>query len=356
MSAVDQPAAGTDGPPVQLMIELTSACNLRCPHCYVSAGDGRVRQLPARHLHELLGEFAALGGKRVTFSGGEPTIYPGWRPAIRYARFVGLDPCLLTNGTRLSTEDLDFLAGLDARVAVSLDAADPTVHDAVRGSGSFAKTLDVLRGLVDRGLGSRTTLCFTPMALNVGELAGVVALATRLGVATVYVSLLEDRGRASSAIEDLALSDDDKASLLFAVVSLRLRYPDVALDVPNLHLFPERLLGEELEAEAIDRTIRVTAEGDVYLSAYLEGAPFRLGRYRPGSLSGMWHSPRVRGHMLRASARRSLVPSCTRCLAWEWCRGGSAVLAWAANGTFFGVDGFCAAKRRLVAELDGSSR
>jgi MoaA/NifB/PqqE/SkfB family radical SAM enzyme len=338
-------------PPVKLIVEMTSACNLRCPHCYVSAGEGRFEQVPPPLLHGLLEEFAEMGGQSVTLSGGEPTVHPGWQPALRYARYVGLDACLLTNATRLDSRNLDLLTELGTRVAISLDGASPAVHDAIRGAGMYARTMSAIRDLIARGGGPKVTICFTPMATTFRELSGIVSLATDLGVETIYVSLLEDRGRASGDLERLGLNDAERAELIFTVFSLQQRYPDLFLDCPNLALFPERLTGEDLRAEELDRTIRVTAAGDVYLSAYVDDTRFRLGSYGPGSLSTMWHDGRVARHLSDAAARTALLVGCQACPGWDYCLGGSAVLALAEHGSFLAVDEFCSAKRRIVAEL-----
>ncbi|MEN8261001.1 MAG: radical SAM protein, partial [Pseudomonadota bacterium] len=193
--------------PLQLFLELTSACNLACHHCYVSAGEGEVRQIPGPLLQQLLLEFQALGGVYATFSGGEPTLHKSWKPAMRFARFIGLDTMLLTNGTTLRAQDIDFLRELDSQVAISLDAGNPIAHDAIRGEGTFEKTLARLEQLSAKGMGSNVTLCFTPMACNYRLLPEIVSLADRLGIGTVYLSLLEDRGRAKNGFGSITLDN-----------------------------------------------------------------------------------------------------------------------------------------------------
>jgi radical SAM protein with 4Fe4S-binding SPASM domain len=338
-------------PPLQLFLELTTACNLCCSHCYLRAGEGKAHALPASDIHGLLGEFQALGGEYVSFSGGEPTLYREWRPVMRYARYLGLDTMLVTNGIRLDDGDIRFLADIEADVAVSLDGAVSSTNDAIRGAGSFARTTTSLQRLFDAGLGPKLTLCFTPSIENYRELSGIVKLADRIGIGTVYVSLLELRGRAADAKERLALDAEAKQKLVFTVYALQDRHPGIALECLNLRYFTERLHGHNINGDCLDRTVRVTSDGELYLTAYLDDELFHLGHYASQPLHQLWYSEKVRSAFQAADQRKETVAECRDCLARLWCQGGSATFAWAAHGRFDAVDGFCEAKQMLIQEL-----
>lgn len=359
MSPVDNPVdqsnipSGAMPPPVQLFLELTSACNLRCIHCYVHAGEGKTQQLQPAALHTIIRDFHEMGGGFITFSGGEPTLYHGWRAAIKYARYLGLEIVLLTNAMTMSTSDIQFLADFDIHVALSLDGALPKTHDAIRGQGSFEQTLAIAQTFGVIGMGPSLTICFTPMATNYHELPSIVTLASEIGAGRVYLSVLENRGRASSNFRQFALSLEDKQRLLYSIYSLQKRYPQVQIQCTNLRFFPERLNGIELDGDSLDRTIRVTAKGEVFLTAYLDAEPFYLGLYKDGYLQEMWYSPKVSSAFNEATHRRISIPLCINCECWHWCRGGSAALAWAENGTFFSVDSYCTAKKAVVKEILG---
>lgn len=341
--------------PIQLFLEMTSACNLRCGHCYVRAGEGRTRQIRHLHLHEMLREFKELGGEFVTFSGGESTLYREWRASLRCAAILGLAPTLLTNATLLDEDDIFFVREVGARIAASLDGATSVTNDLVRGEGSFDKTVRSLRMVVAAGMGSSTILCFTPMAKNVTELPGVVEFAAEAGIGTVYLSLLEDRGRANDAGSELSLSRAQKEELLWTIYTLQRDCPEVELDCPNLRFFTERLRGIDIDADSLDRTIRVTADGDVFLTAYLDDEPFHLGRYETGNLAELWYSNKVASALHAAAGRRSSIAECQSCSAAQWCRAGCATFAWRRNGTFFGVDSYCEPKQDLIGKMLGNA-
>ena len=117
--------------PLMVKIKLTWRCNLACEMC-----DYWRQDLPTPLTTDLvtrtLDELAALGCRKVHFSGGEPTLRPDLPDLIAHARRLKLRVTLTTNGTLL-TRDLArrlVKAGLNS-VCVSIDSpvrSDPRPH------------------------------------------------------------------------------------------------------------------------------------------------------------------------------------------------------------------------------------
>ncbi|MEO5851450.1 MAG: radical SAM protein, partial [Nocardioides sp.] len=118
-------------------------CNLACLYCCAeSSPKATSRRLPVEVAQEAFAEFAALGGRELFLTGGEPFMHPDLGELVRAGE--GLDRTILTNamvfakGTRRQTlEELDRAVVLQ----VSLDSATPEVHDRQRGAGSWARAL-----------------------------------------------------------------------------------------------------------------------------------------------------------------------------------------------------------------------
>jgi len=70
-----------------------------------------------------LDEVVGAGVRRVTFSGGEPTLHPDLLGMLRHARGVGLQTSIITNAVRLTD---NMLAELDV-VGITLDAVNEAV-------------------------------------------------------------------------------------------------------------------------------------------------------------------------------------------------------------------------------------
>jgi len=136
-----------------------SRCNLSCTHCFVSSGPDADRHasMPRAAVAARVAEGMALGAREFYFTGGEPFLNPDL-PAI-VADTLEVAPCtVLTNGTLFTERRLAELRRLsdDSRysleIRVSFDGEDAAAHDAVRGAGTFARTLDGLRRAAEAGL------------------------------------------------------------------------------------------------------------------------------------------------------------------------------------------------------------
>jgi len=87
--------------PVFMEIGLTDKCNMACYWCITELGrDNKFgKHLNIDSLKRYLKDFAAMGGKAVTYAGqGEPTFYPHFEEAVRGAKDAGLQLGMMTNG------------------------------------------------------------------------------------------------------------------------------------------------------------------------------------------------------------------------------------------------------------------
>lgn len=101
--------------PIHMRIGIMGACNMRCNFCnFHSPNEENFYDLfsfkdsiPTAKAIALLTEFAATGGRAVTFCGsGECTIHPGYVEICRAAHAAGLRIGLINNGSRLHRDEL----------------------------------------------------------------------------------------------------------------------------------------------------------------------------------------------------------------------------------------------------------
>lgn len=90
----------------QLDIELTERCNNNCLHCYINlpAHDHKARkkELSTKILKKILLEAAALGCRRIRFTGGEPLLRHDFEELYVFARRLALRVMLSTNATLIT--------------------------------------------------------------------------------------------------------------------------------------------------------------------------------------------------------------------------------------------------------------
>ena len=193
-----------------IVFELTQACNQRCRFCYNYWRDGSTplpppdRALCRRTLKKLLSQ-ASVG--TISFSGGEPTLMPGYLDLALMCRFKGSHVNILTNGTQLTESDILNMKeiGLGA-VQVPLLSADAGVHEHLTSlPGSWEKAVNTLRS-VARIMPGRAYAVLVITKVNAPGIPATLELLHSLGVTGVMVNRFNLGGMGLKHREELVLS------------------------------------------------------------------------------------------------------------------------------------------------------
>ncbi|MFA7283896.1 MAG: radical SAM protein [Candidatus Omnitrophota bacterium] len=139
--------------PKVLQLLVTDDCNFDCVYCYVK--DRNTSRMPLEKCLDILFQAKALGVRIVTFSGGEPFLYRGFRELLARAAELGLGIEILTNGSLIDREWMDFLEGLDKKTRLSLVfkfSHDRETYRRHTGSDNFEKLVSCIRDCRKRGL------------------------------------------------------------------------------------------------------------------------------------------------------------------------------------------------------------
>ena len=142
---------------------LTRTCNLKCVHCYTdSEATAYSGELTSDECKAVLDDLAAFAIPAVLFSGGEPLVRPDFFELAEYARSLDLHVVISTNGTLIDRPAAERFKELGfAYVGISLDSANPAIHDKFRGvDGAFERAMQGVRHCVAIGqkVGLRLTL------------------------------------------------------------------------------------------------------------------------------------------------------------------------------------------------------
>lgn len=199
----------TSDRPLVLVWELTQACELACDHCRADARPERhPEELTTAEGKALLEGARAFGeGQLVVLSGGDPLARDDVMELVAYGTELGLRMTITPSGRRsLTPGRIEALAdaGLK-RMALSLDGATATAHDAFRGEeGSFAETVEAAKDASEVGipLQVNTTVCRE----TVEELPGIRELLGELGAVmwSVFFLVPVGRGRLLESLEPAA--------------------------------------------------------------------------------------------------------------------------------------------------------
>jgi uncharacterized radical SAM superfamily Fe-S cluster-containing enzyme len=139
------------------LLEVTDACNLRCPTCYASSGPERQAHRPLAQIERMLDRITANEGAPdvVQVSGGEPTIHPEFFEILDACRRRPIRHLMVnTNGVRIANEE-GFAARLASyapafEIYLQWDSAREGVLRTLRGADLRAvrrRALDTLNAL-----------------------------------------------------------------------------------------------------------------------------------------------------------------------------------------------------------------
>jgi selenobiotic family peptide radical SAM maturase len=145
-----------------LQWHLTQACDLHCRHCYDRTERVDVAFAEALEVLDDFDRFCRTKHVRgaITFSGGNPLLYPDFMPLYRAASKYGFALAILGNPTERPV--LEELVGIQKPEFFQLSLEGLAEHDeSVRGPGHFAQTLKCLAVLRKLGIYSMVMLTVT---------------------------------------------------------------------------------------------------------------------------------------------------------------------------------------------------
>jgi MoaA/NifB/PqqE/SkfB family radical SAM enzyme len=167
----------------KLWIYTNYDCNLRCSYCVAKSSPNAPRRaIGLANVKRLVDDSVALGFTDVFFTGGEPFILNDIYDMLAYAsarvKTTVLTNAMILRGLRL--EKLVAIANDNLIVQVSLDGGQPEHHDAYRGAGAWAKTVEGIQLLQERGFRVRLSTTETPA--NAAHLDTICAFHRSLGI------------------------------------------------------------------------------------------------------------------------------------------------------------------------------
>jgi MoaA/NifB/PqqE/SkfB family radical SAM enzyme len=186
--------------PFTIAWEVTRACAFACQHCRADAQHSRdPNELTTAEGRRLIDRLAQFGSPILVFTGGDPLMRRDLFELITYANEKGLRCSLTPTATALPTvERLEKArqAGI-RRLALSLDASIPSVHDQFRKvPGSWERTLRILHNARQAGISAQVNT--TVARHNLDLLPDMVPFIEEVGAVQWSLFFLVPTGRAQA--------------------------------------------------------------------------------------------------------------------------------------------------------------
>lgn len=308
--------------PQRLIVELTTACNLRCKTCYMSASLSQDDEMTTEEVTSLLRDAAAGGTETVAFIGGEPLMRRDLPLLVGFALDNFSDVMISTNGTMIDEGFLSrFSRKRNLAIQVSMDGPDEASNDAIRGRGSFAKASNLLDLAGDHGI--RTALSSVLNRHNYNLVGQICDFAAGKGCFMTIFHKVHVFGRAQDFPEILP----SKAELVHAMGVLLQRFDQyeragkMIVDFPHNRCFrgDSALDTAFLGCHFGRASAYVTSDGNLACCSHLRDGEFRCGNLRSQSLLDIWQNSPGLDRMRQMTVED--IPSCRECQFKYMCRG-----------------------------------
>jgi radical SAM protein with 4Fe4S-binding SPASM domain len=324
--------------PLNVSLELTLRCNIRCTHCYNFDRDqprgSTAPELTMTEIHALLTDLRRAGTLFLSLTGGEAMVHPHFWEIADAAVRHGFALSVLSNGTLLTEEASARLAAYPNLWGVSLSVygARAETHDAVtQVRGSYDRTMAGARRLV--GLGALVTLKFIIMKANASETGAMIELAESEGFEYSVDTTIT--GRYDGTAGSLATRID--ASTLEALYREPLR--------PLLKPRAGVPTDDEFKCNCARGNAAVSSTGEVYPCI---ATPLRAGSIRERTFLEIWKESPV--FQWIRGLRITDFKTCAPCGLKPWCRR-SPGPAYVLTGDYTGVDPWTCQEAEIIRSV-----
>lgn len=302
-----------------IQFELTGRCNERCIHCYLNnkKKDSGI-DMPYEKVVDIIDQFAAMGGFRITLSGGEIFMHTRLMDIIDYCRSKDMMITLLSNVIGLTEYHIKKIVENNiAGIQVSLYSMNPETHDTITTvKGSFVRTKSAILRLREAGV--PVIISCPLMKMNYMDFADVMIFGQSIGCKTTtdFTLMAQSdldtsnlRNRLSLEEVETAMRMEIEHSNAYTTNVERLKPASVIRD-NDIEEFKKRPL-----CGAANNSCCVSEDGMVHACPGWQGYP--LGNLYDSTLEDIWNnSPRA--NFLRTITEGSF-EKCLTCDARDWC-------------------------------------
>lgn len=331
---------------LEATLYLTTACNLRCITCYVSAGAPLRNELSVEEWLRIIEKLSDLGTRYVYLLGGEPTLLGKDKLSklIKASREYGMVTGMSTNGYFINEEMAKAIrkAGIN-QVQLSIDGASASVNDAIRGKGSFEAAIRAANVLKKEGINFSTSMVIT--STNYFQSLEFVKMSESLGASAATLIVAQPFGNATNKIIPTRSEVQEAYDLL------KYYKPKIKLILNGFRFYLKDFFQIGLK---LDRTLNkskkdasvcqagksrfvINSNGDVYGCELLMEPAFKEGNALKDILNDIWNN----GFSAFRRRNSSKIYGCDSCPFSKICNSGCPARAYRFYGSFNHKDPLC---------------
>lgn len=276
--------------PLQVALDITNKCNLRCLHCFNSSGENQVidTEMTDDEVLSFIDTLVPMQLYNICFCGGEPLMRKELLlKCIKKLSVNNSTISMVTNGILATPELLDSIITTGLRnLQFSLDGATCKSHDRLRNhKGAFEHVIKAIK--TASGYDNiQLSIAFTPTSFNIDEFPLVYDLLHEIQENSklqrhirLRVQPLMPLGRAEKNILEILPTAEQYRKLIYEIRKRRDSDLDIEWGDPVDHLirFTHRKLSVNM--------CSVRANGDITVTPYI---PLIVGNIKRHSLQEYW--------------------------------------------------------------------
>ena len=305
-----------------LHVRLTTDCNLKCQHCYAAEWAERNYELEYDLVKKIIIEAIELGCITVTFSGGEPFIYPHIYELLLFCERCGVKINIESNGTLINWEKLKLIKRMNMlKLKISYDG------EQLRGEGAGVVKNNIIK-LRKNGFNILIQTVLT--RVNVCEINSILDFSEQLGIEH---RLFLGHSKSGNGVN---ISNFKVQEVLSIKDKILKRYSHVTIELP------EFISGKKQKGcgWGISRC-EVMPNGDITSCAPLTYArkDFIAGNINDYSLKELWNSRHFQ--TIRELKQKQYKGICGCCKFFDDCRGSCRSVAASIGGNILSPYPYC---------------
>ncbi|MDI6738028.1 MAG: radical SAM protein [Nanoarchaeota archaeon] len=325
--------------PKTVFVDITSRCNLKCKHCIKEAGPENQVEMPFEKVVSIFNEIKCMDAEKVVISGGEPMVHKDFFRILEYASRIFKIVYIDTNGTMITQKSITRIKPYtNCRFQISLDGSSPNSHDALRGKGSFNRTLKGVRMLIKSGI--IPIIATTVNRYNCKKLNDMHRLVEKLGIRLWRIMALMRQGRAIKH-NNLSISLKEWNNVANTLQKIK---GQVIIDIAPMFTFIGRHMpdmsceqAEGLGCEAGKFRANILPNGDLIPCSMLP--QFIAGNVFTSDLKKIWLNSKTLEEFRVFDYNK--VKECKSCEYSKYCKGGCHGMAAEYFGTIYRKDPRC---------------
>lgn len=297
--------------PAVMYFELTYRCTCKCKFCERWKVGPKLakNELTTEEIKRMLADAHKLGIRYLGLTGGEPLLKKDLFKIAGYAKKIGLNVTMASNGTLINKKNIKQIAKSFDSVAISMDSIFPETHDKLRGvKGVYEKAMKTLELLKAERIPLVVNMVITKE--NYKEIDRYLQFFSQKNI-PVQLTPVHDCDANFLRVSDKKIKQIDMNEFRKQWSALAKKYSffnnGYYRNVPTFLSAPGKLI-HAYTCFAGTAVFFVSPYGDIYPCEFLRQ---KMGNIREESLSNIWHNA--------TGLRRTVSSSQRACVCWSHC-------------------------------------